>query len=222
MDDIPGEYLQLRLDKAVLQRPPSGLDRLIRIGEPNTFDAVDLAQASATPVAPEVELLVAEHNFTVVRLPVSVRPTDQATVEFLAVEVTLDAPGSAATCWSLEPERVDEEVKVATTVGITSKLSVKLAEVKGSNQKNSEYVIRQPRVLGFQVGCPDPAWEFTPSLGRRLEGVQLLHLVVKSPRGSAWSGDVGIRVGVRAGGWPWPSRAVRRDGSQSVVQFTRP
>ncbi|MGW7046387.1 hypothetical protein ACWGDT_27610 [Streptomyces avermitilis] len=222
VDDVPGEDLELRLDESVLQQPPSGLSGLIRIGEPNAFDAVDLARVSATPVAPEVELLLAEHNFTVVRLPVSVRPTERATVEFLAVEVALEAPGSTATCWSLEPERVDEEIKVATTVGITSKLSVQLAEVNGSNQKNSEYVIRQPRVLAYQVGCPDPAWEFTPTPGRRLEGVQLLHLVVKSPRGAAWTGKVGIRVGVHTGGWPWRLRAVRRDGNQSVAQFTHP
>ncbi|MFE5894908.1 hypothetical protein ACFQ6E_39130 [Streptomyces sp. NPDC056462] len=98
----------------MLQQPPSGLGGLIRIGEPNVFDAVDLARAGATPVAPEVELLLADHTFTVVRLPVSVRPTERATVEFLAVEITLNAPGSTATCWSLEPKRVDEEIKVTT------------------------------------------------------------------------------------------------------------
>lgn len=222
LDEVPGEDLELRLEETVLQQPPSGLGGLIRIGEPNVFDAVELARVSATAVAPEVELLLADHHFTVVRLPVSVRPTERATVDFLAVEVTLEAPGSTATCWSLEPERVDEEIKVATTVGLTSKFSVKLAEVDGSSQKNSEYIIRQPRLLAYQLGCPDPAWEFTPTPGRRLEGVQLLHLVVKSPRGTAWAGSVGIRAGVRAGGWPWRLRAVRRDGNQSVTQFTRP
>lgn len=222
LSDVPGEDLDLRLDKSVLQRPPTELAGLIRIGEPTTFDAVELARAGGTPLAPEVELLLRDHDFTVVRLPVTVRPTDRATVEFLATEITLGAPGSAATCWSLDPERVDDEIKVTTAVGINSKLSVRLAEVGVSDQQSGEYVIRQPRVVAYQVGCPDPAWEFTPTPGRRLEGVQLLHLVVKSLRRSVWSGTVGIRVGVHAGGWPWPFRAVRGDGNPSVVQFTRP
>lgn len=220
-DDLPGEDLALELAEPMLQEPPDGLTGLIRIGEVTTMDAIRRADLDSVALDADVRMLGQNHDFTLVRLPLTIRPRNGVAVSFLAVEITLTAPDSAAVCWSMDPLRVDDEVKLTTTATVNAKLAVRLPDVGGGSEKKSEYVIRQPRVIAFNIGATDPAWEFIPTRSDRLVGVQLLHLVVKSVRGVAWSGAVGVRLDVRARGWPWPFRAVRKNGQAVAAEFSR-
>jgi hypothetical protein len=220
-DDFPGEDLELELTEPMLQEPPGGLTGLVRIGEVTTLDAVRRADLDSVALDAAVRMLGQDHDFTLVRLPLTIRPTNGVTVGFLAVEVTLTAPDAAAVCWSMDPLRVDDEVKLTTTATVNAKLAVRLPDLAAGSEKKSEYVIRQPRVIAYNVGATDPAWEFVPTRSERLAGVQLLHLVVKSVRGVAWSGAVGVRLDVQARGWPWPFRAVRKNGQAVCAEFSR-
>jgi len=179
LESLPGEELDLRPRHTVLQSPPTDLTSMIRIGETNVYDAISLARASKQSFTSEVELLRRNFTFSLVSLPLTIRPTEATTVRFLAVEIDL----SSATCWSLDPEQVDDEVKVSTEVSFNSKLAVKLAEIGSTDEESQEYIVRQPRIASFNVGLADPAWEFTPTPSARLRGVQLLHIVVKAPVG---------------------------------------
>lgn len=219
-DDLPGEDLEFELTEPMLQEPPSGLTGLIRIGEVTTMDAIRRADLGSVELDPDVRVLSQDHDFTLVRLPMTIRPTDDATVSFLAVEVTLTAPNAAAVCWSMDPLRVDDEVKLTTAATINAKLAVRLPDLGAGRERKSEYVVRKPRVIAYNIGAADPAWEFTPTRNEPLAGVQLLHLVVKSVRGVAWSGTVDIRLDVQARGWPWPFRAVRRNGQAACAEFS--
>jgi hypothetical protein len=221
LDEIVWQDLELRLEETMLQQPPDDLTGIVRIGEPTVIDAVELARARGTELDAEVRLQLGHHDFTAVRLPLSVGPSGSALVDFLAVDIRLDAGGRPVTAWSMDPERVEDEVRVTTTMGLTGKLSVHLAEVSPTAQQSAEHLVRQPRIKAYRLGCADPIWQFTPSPSRDLDGHQLLHLVVRSPKGAAWSGTVGIRVGIQANGWPWPFRAVRRGGVDSAAVFVR-
>lgn len=222
LESVPGENLDLRPRRTVLQKPPAELTSLVRIGEPVVYDAAAIAQASQQPLDPQITLLLDEFSFSLVRLPVTIRPTEATTVRFLTVEVQLTASGQNATCWSLDPDQITDEVKVSTTVSFSSKLTVKLAEIGSADTRDQEYVVRQPRVTSFSVGRPDPSWEFSPTAGNPLRGVQLLHLVVKAPIGQTWAGGVSIGADVVSRRVLWNTRAFKRDGRQQVAEFASP
>jgi hypothetical protein len=222
LESLPGEELELRPRHTVLQSPPTDLTSMIRIGEPIVYDAVSLARISEQSFAPEVEILCRDFTFSLIRLPLTIRPTEATAVRFLAVEIDLSIAGSGATCWSLDPEQVDDEVKVSTNVSFNSKLAVKLAEIGLTDEENREYIVRQPRIASFNVGLADPAWEFKPTRGTQLKGVQLLHVIVKAPAGQAWRGTASIRADVVSHHVLWNTRAFRRDGRQTVADFAGP
>ena len=220
--DIPGVDLGLQLTETMLQDLPDELDRTFRIGELSCFDAVELAARGGSALAPEVQVLAREHAFSVVRIPISVRPPERATVRFLAVEVALRSDGDRAVSWSMDPEAVTDPVTVSTTLAVTAALTVAVAEVGPEAERTAEYVVRQPRITAFNVGAVDPAWEFLPTRASRLSGVQLLHLVVKAPERASWSGTVSVRADVTYRQMLWNTRAVRRDGELCVATFTGP
>jgi hypothetical protein len=222
LESLPGEDLEFRPRHTVLQSPPADLTGMIRIGEPVVYDAISLARIEKQPLASEIELLRHKFAFSLVRLPLTIRPTEATTVRFLAVEIDLSCGGSGVTCWSLDPEQVDDEMKVATHIGLNSKLGVKLAEIRATDEEDQEYIVRQPRIASFNAGLTDPAWEFKPTLNTQLRGVQLLHLVVKAPTGRPWKGTASIRADIIYRRMLWNMYAFRRDGRQTVANFAGP
>jgi hypothetical protein len=218
LESLPGEDLVLQPERTVLHAPPD-LAQLIRMGEPVLYDAFEHARLAGKPLAPEIELLRGTSSFWLVRVPLTIRPRPETNVRFLAVEVELSGPDDATTCWSLDPERVDDETKVATKVSLSGKLTVKAAEIGANDEVSQEYVVRQPQILAFNAGRDDPAWEFTPTPGTALQGVQLLHLVVKSPVKGYWTGTVSIRADIVTRRVLWNVRAFRSDGQKIVAIF---
>ncbi|MEU9919644.1 hypothetical protein [Streptomyces sp. NPDC051001] len=211
LTEIIGDDLHLDLAAPVME-PETGFTGILRIGEVLTFDAVKLA---GSDLDSQVGQLVADHDFTLVRIPVSVRPTKTANVRFMAVEIDM----MGGTCWSLDPDRVDDEIKVSSAVSVGAGLKPNVVEVSANHQRNTEYVIRRPSVLAFGVGLAEAAWEFTPARADALAGVQLLHLIAKTPRGTALSGTIAIRADIVAQGLLWNTRAVGRDTTTTVARF---
>src|ERR1700743_1866073 len=145
LTSIPGQDLQLQLEKSVLG-PESGFEKVVRIGEVLPFDAMQMAQNGGEKIEPEIDQLIEQNKFCLIRIPLNVRPTAKTTVRFLAVEVFLDRPD--ATCWSLDPDRVEEELKVTSSVKLTGSLKPKFVEVGASHERTTEYVVRIPRITG--------------------------------------------------------------------------
>jgi hypothetical protein len=216
LTEIPGHDLRLQLQTPVMA-PESGFDNILRIGEVLTFDAIQLAEDAGEEVDPQVRQLIDKNTFKLVRLPFNIRPNMKTSVRFLAVEITLDQPGT--TCWSLDPERVEEELKVTSTLKLSGSLKPKIVEIGASRESSMEYTVRTPRIMGFGIGLSEFAWEFKPAQGHPLSGVQMLHFVVKSSLGSSTNGYVRIRADLVAHGMLWNTQAINPDDSTDVAHF---
>lgn len=116
-------------------------------------------------------------------------------------------------------ERVRGPIEVSSAISVGAGLKPNVREVSANHQRSTEYVIRRPSVLAFGVGLAEAAWEFTPARADAVAGVQLLHLVAKTPRGTALSGTIGIRADIVAQGLLWNTRAVGRDATTTVARF---
>lgn len=216
LTEIPGHDLRLRLQTPVMG-PEFGFDNIFRVGEVLTFDATRLAEGAGEEVDPQVRQLIDQNTFKLIRLPLNIRPNPKTSVRFLAVEITLDQPGT--TCWSLDPERVEEELKVTSSLKLSGSLKPKIVEISASHESSTEFIVRTPRIMGFGIGLSEFAWEFTPTPGHPLSGVQMLHSVVKSSLGSSTNGYVRIRADLVTHGMLWNTQAVNPDDSTDVANF---
>jgi hypothetical protein len=218
LEEIEGMDFDLRPVETMLHEPPIELEGMIRVGVPDVFDAVAYATKAGQSIDPGTELLLEDSEFFLVRVPLSVRPRERVEVRFLAVECFLEGSSGPITCWSMTPERVEQEVTASTEVGLTAGLKVDIATLGVSSSAKNEYVVYQPNILAFGIGLEDPAWEFEPTKGRKLRGVQLLHLVVRAPRGTTGQGRIVIRADVVERGFIWNTKAFdREDGKEGHV-----
>lgn len=185
-------------------------DGLIKVGRPVILDAAKVYRASKQR-DPLMGLLVDESDFYYVRLPLSFRPVED--VHFTLVSVAFELGGSkdGAEAWSMEPQKIEEEVKVGVEAKIEAGLKFVPTELSSSIGSSEEYIVYQPQIESFNLGRHDPAWEFRPTKGRSLSGNQLLHLVIRQPRRTvshctvSISGDAEDRRGIFSFLWR-PSR----------------
>jgi hypothetical protein len=220
LEEIPGEDLDLLPTETMLGTPLPELCGIVRIGDIVTLDAMQISAGDGEALDPELRVLAKSNRFVLARIPLSIRPGKDTSVRFLAVEISLEAMGgSAVSCWSMDPERVDHEVRVSTTFGLSTKLKPQLLELGAERSRSAEFIVRQPVIVAFGVGLADVAWEFSPRSGSRLQGVQLLHLVIKAPLHAACKGVVEIRADVVVRQVIRNLRAVRRDRSHKVAEF---
>src|SRR5438552_3939767 len=91
----------------VLGETPEVFSRMLALGRPNVFDAVEHAHAIGAELDPEIGLELETSSFFVVRLPLSIRPDDDATFRTIMVNIKIESPGDRAVCWSLSPVKVD-------------------------------------------------------------------------------------------------------------------
>jgi hypothetical protein len=203
----------LRSAQPMLDDREIELEDVIQVGDVDVLDALAYAEASGAAPDAAVLQLTDRFAFALVRIPVNIRPGDGLSVRFLGVECPLD---TAATCWSLAPELVEEALRAKSTATVSAQLHVFTAEAGGER----EHVVYQPSIVAFGVGRPDPAWELRPVAGRPLRGIQLLHLVARTPRGAIANGTVRIRADVVKERRLINTVAIGRDESRDVQHFT--
>lgn len=160
------------------------LQGLIKVGRPVILDAVKYHRASKQRDA-LMELLVGESDFYYVRLPLSFRPVEDVQLTLVSVALTLQGAGNGAEAWSMEPQKVLDEVKVGLEAKVDAGLKFAPAELSSSIGSSEEYIVYQPVIEAFNLGRPDPAWEFRPTKSRPLSGSQVLHLIIRQPRRTA-------------------------------------
>jgi hypothetical protein len=195
--------------------PPEEVDGVVSVGKPFVVDAIALARASREELDAEITLLAGTHVFPYLRLPLSIRPGDKHDIRFVALDVTLESNGGGAVCWSMEPMRVDQEIKVRTESKLTSKLGLKPVAISGSASESEEYIVYQPRVEAFGIGQANPGWEMRAE-GRKLSGVQIFHMVVQVPKAGKPLARVSLRADIWRRGILWPCRARRADQSEEI------
>ena len=101
-------YLLPETTRSASAQPWQGL---IRVGRPVVLDAVKFYRASKQR-NPLMGLLVGESDFYYVRLPLSFRPVEDVQLTLVSVALELQGAGNRAEAWSMEPQKVEEEVKV--------------------------------------------------------------------------------------------------------------
>src|SRR6266478_3775021 len=101
-------YLLPETTRAATAEPWQGL---IKVGRPVIFDAVKLYRASKQS-DPLMGLLVGESDFYYVRLPLSFRPVEDVELTLVSVAFDLEGSGNGADAWSMEPQKIEEEIKV--------------------------------------------------------------------------------------------------------------
>ena len=167
------------------------LDNLIQLGNPFVLDAVEFYKKSKQADA-AMKLLYKGSDFYYVRFPLSFRPTDKLTLNLVSVEIALQGEENAE-AWSMQPQKIEQEIKVETDAKIDSKLGISPIELSGAIGSSKEYIIYQPVIEAFNLGRNDPAWEFRPAKGRSLSGIQILHLVIRQNKNSTSMGKISIR-----------------------------
>jgi hypothetical protein len=191
--DIEWRDVRLRPTETLLNDADDDvLQRVIRVGTIDVLDAADLSAGGFDGLAKAERQLVDLYDFAVVRVPLTIHPRDKLRVRFLAVEGRLGSSEGPADCYSLAPERVDQEIKAKSV----AKLSAKLKLLTADAGRDNEYVIYQPSIVAYGIGQSDPSWEFRPVRGRELQGIQLLHLLVRVRRGESGVGAIFIRADV--------------------------
>ena len=215
LSEIQWTDLNLVPEERLLDDPPDLLG-VVSVGRAFVFDALKWAAAHGLSPDPSTSLLAADNQFYLVRLPVSIRPGERQAVQFFAVDIKLESYDDQALCWSLMPERVEEEMKISTEAGLNAELKLSSGSLGASLGKKTEVVVYQPYITAFGIGETTAAWEFEPTEGRTLRGVQVLHFVVKAPAALPCTGRVEIRSDIIARGLLWNTRAVARDEHREV------
>jgi hypothetical protein len=219
LTDIPGTDLELVPAETLMRTDAEELRGIVRLGNPDVFDAVEYAAAAGTELEPDVRLLLDSSEFSLVRLPLSVRPRDNIEVRFLAVECTLHGEDGESLCWSIAPERVEDEMTVTAGATLGAGLTVGVVTVNAEAQDQRELVLYQPHITGFGLGTTDLAWELKPTRGRQVRGVQMLHFVARRRRGTRAECSVRLRLDVTTRRLLWNTVAVAEDGSAEVARF---
>ena len=125
-----------------------------------------------------------------------------------------------ALCWSMEPMKVDQEIKSKAEVSFSTKFKIKMAEIGGQEKESAEYVVYQPVVEAFNLQRADPAWELRAAHGKELSGVQLFHMVVQAPKMGKCQARVTLRADIVRQGFLLTYSARRRDLREDVATLT--
>ena len=223
LDEIEWEDVELvpQEVRAQKQENVSGIISVSR--RPFVFDAVKLAQTAQTTLEPEIKLLLDKHVFTYIKLPVNIRPRNEYDVRFISVDVVLESEDNQTVCWSMEPLLVEQEIRLKTESALSGGLKLHALELGISDNVAGEYVLYQPKVTAFGIGQSNPGWEFEPTAGSELRGVQILHMVVLIPNNTHATGIVTIKADIFKEGWLWNYRARNRnDGGEKMLKIDLP
>lgn len=220
--DIDWTELTLVPENVVRDAVQDDVSGVVSLGKPFVVDAAALARTAHKELDPEIRLLASTHAFPYVRFAVSIRPGDKHDVRFVGLDVELESPSSEAICWSMQPVRVDQEIKARTESKLSSKLKLEVAEIGSNASASGEYVIYQPVVEAFNLSQPNPGWELRSAEGRKLSGIQILHMVVRLPKKTAAIAHVSLRADISRRGFLWSYRARRANQSEEIFATPLP
>lgn len=214
LSNIAWQDLDLAVEERHRADAPEKLKGVAAFGEPIVHDSMALAKSARAELDPELRLLSDQHRFTYVRLALTIRPQENLLIRFVSLDLKLDG---GALCWSMEPMKVEQELKSKTEASISSKLKVKLAEVGANTKESAEYVVYQPVIETFNLQRSDPAWELRATTGKQLSGIQLFHMVIQAPKRVQCHALVTLRAEIMRQGFLFSYRARRADQREDIA-----
>lgn len=217
LSDIAWQELDLAIDGRQRADAPEKLKGVLAFGGPVVHDCLALAKANNQKPDAEMKLLSDRHRFTYLRLALTIRPQKDLIVRFVSLDLALDGN---ALCWSMEPMKVEQEIKSKAEVSLSTKFKIKIAEIGGQEKESAEYVVYQPVIEAFNLQRADPAWELRAAPGKQLSGVQLFHMVVQSPKVGKSQARVTLRADIMRHGFLLNYSARRPDLLEDVATLT--
>jgi hypothetical protein len=215
--DIAWHELDLAINDRQRADAPEKLKGVLAFGEPVVLDCFALARAAKEDPDPGMKLLSDEHRFNYLRLALTIRPKENLVVRFVSLDLTLDGD---ALCWSMEPMKVEQEIKAKAEVSFSTKFKIKMAEFGGGEKASQEYVVYQPVIEAFNLQRSDPGWELHAQTGKQLSGIQLFHMVVQAPKARECRARVSLRADIMGHGFLWNYTARRSDQREHVASFS--
>lgn len=193
-----GDELKNRIDKSVnarstrksrfdddisvsINRQVDIFEGTIAIGNPIVLDAVEYLKLTEK-LDPAMELLTKNFRYNYLRVPISFRPSAKEQIAKVTIDFQLLDNQGTSIAWSMEPIKVEREYITSLNAKVGGKLKLSGNEAGGEICAKEEVVVYQPTVTAFNLGRNDPAWEFQPTKGLKLQGVFILHMVVQSER----------------------------------------
>jgi hypothetical protein len=217
------EWLDVTLEPAEEMRAQhESLDNIVQLGKPFMLDAVQRAKIAGQKLDPDLSSLLDDNRFFYVQFPLNVRPGSRHDVRFVALDVTLTSTDGEILCWSMEPLRVEREVKVSTESKLTGGLKLEVVEVGAEDVEGAEYVVYQPIIEAFGIRQRNPGWELSALEGRRISGVQLLHMVIQVAKSGQGQARVSLRADIYRQGLLWTYRVRRADEQAEFFSLTFP
>jgi hypothetical protein len=214
LSDIAWQELDLAIEDRQRADAPEKLKGVLAFGEPVVHDCLALAKAAGQKPDAEMKLLSDQHRFTYLRLALTIRPQENLLVRFVSLDLVL---GGNALCWSMEPMKIEQELKSKAEVSFSTKFKIKLAEFGGQTKESAEYVVYQPEIEAFNLQRSDPAWELRATVGKQLSGVQLFHIVVQAPKVGECQARVTLRADIIRKGFLLSYSARRPDRREDIA-----
>lgn len=211
--DLTLEAENMRNEKADL------INGLISIGKPTILDAFELASANKKGLESELVVMQNDYNFYYCRIPLSIRPGDKHDVQFLALDIFLDSPGSEALCWSMMPMKVEKEFKVVSEAKMTGNLTLEFMGLDASKTKGTEFIEYQPTIEAFGIGEANPAWELRAVKGKKLSGIQLFYLTLQVPKQKATTLRIQIKADILKKGFIMSYKAYNAEKAKELYSM---
>jgi hypothetical protein len=195
----------------------------IKAAVPVVLDAIEYLK-STDSVDPAMDLLKDRSDFHYIRTPVSIKPSERWRVRLLSVQLVFVNQTGSVEALSMMPVKVETERKVRTNGKLSPTLKISEVEIPlGEIAAGEEHVEYQPLIEAYDLGSDKPMWEFTPQPKREFRGVQLLHLVVRQPKGSTASVCIQMRIELeRSGGFLWRLLARENSAMHKRLNFLVP
>jgi hypothetical protein len=171
------------LRNAISDIPAINLPRVV-VGEPQWWNLEILLAAGDNELPGELQLLLKEAHFYVVRFACSFREQDDSVFERARFIVELESIGSndSAIVYDLHPQEVYAEKRRDMSLKIAP--SLRFGEVEASVGEATllfQYDRIEPAITAAGALTPICSWDISPTREHPVRGIRWFHAIVKCP-----------------------------------------
>jgi hypothetical protein len=213
-----------------------GKKNRVTVGQPYLEPLIPRMQAKNEEVSYEIKRLAEKHDFHYVSMSCVLQPDTGCRIEWARFGVELYATdpnlgvtihpstGTPPIAYSLFPKEVSSEIKVKSKHSITADLKIKVSPIEagigGSANKDEEYVVYQPQIIGYGLNTSSVAWDFKSTQEKAVLGDKEVHLIIQTPRGTKVKGRfvLGAEVSSSASKWHRVPASIKKDDA-AIAQY---
>jgi hypothetical protein len=175
---------------------PRGIGSSFSIGTPIVHPLDGLLHLQNASIPPDIQLQMARYHFYWVRLACSFQAASGYRFRMARFQVQLNTqpvdPGTAtlipdpAIAYDMFPSSVEDELTVATKINVSPELKFTCNPLEAtlalpSYERSASGQTYRSRIKTFDLQGERPAWIFTHSPSREIEGTHKLYLLVRKP-----------------------------------------